>query len=80
MTRREKDCHLPPMSASGSGRCALPAVSRIAQAQVYPTRPVRLMVGFTAGPTDFAAAWRCACSIVQETAYLYGELGFFPWR
>src|SRR5262244_3594859 len=28
---------------------ALPAVPRIAQAQAYPTRPVRLIVGFAAG-------------------------------
>ena len=28
---------------------ALPAVSRIASAQAYPTRPVRIVVGFPAG-------------------------------
>jgi tripartite-type tricarboxylate transporter receptor subunit TctC len=28
---------------------ALPAVSHIAKAQAYPTRPVRIMVGFAAG-------------------------------
>src|SRR5713101_8158118 len=28
---------------------ALPAVSRIARAQTYPTRPVRIIVGFAAG-------------------------------
>jgi tripartite-type tricarboxylate transporter receptor subunit TctC len=32
-----------------AGAAALPAVSRIAQAQAYPTRPVRILVGFTAG-------------------------------
>jgi tripartite-type tricarboxylate transporter receptor subunit TctC len=29
--------------------CALPAVSRIARAQTYPSRPVRIIVGFAAG-------------------------------
>ena len=32
-----------------AGAVALPAVSRLAQAQTYPSRPVRLIVGFTAG-------------------------------
>jgi tripartite-type tricarboxylate transporter receptor subunit TctC len=32
-----------------AGAAALPAVSRIARAQAYPTRPVRIIVGFPAG-------------------------------
>jgi tripartite-type tricarboxylate transporter receptor subunit TctC len=32
-----------------AGAAALPVVSRIARAQAYPTRPVRLVVGFPAG-------------------------------
>ena len=32
-----------------AGAAALPAVSRIARAQTYPTRPVRIVVGFPAG-------------------------------
>src|SRR5262245_57885964 len=32
-----------------TGAAALPTVSRIARAQAYPSRPVRIMVGFAAG-------------------------------
>ena len=32
-----------------AGAAALPVVSRMARAQTYPTRPVRLVVGFPAG-------------------------------
>src|SRR6266403_3722863 len=32
-----------------AGAAALPALPRIARAQAYPARPVRLMVGFPAG-------------------------------
>ena len=34
-----------------AGAAALPAVSRVATAQGYPSRPVRLVVGFAAGST-----------------------------
>src|SRR5262245_42546049 len=34
------------------GAVALPTVSRIALAQAYPTRPVRIVVGFAAGGTQ----------------------------
>src|SRR5436190_6647002 len=33
----------------GTGAAALPGLWRIARAQSYPSRPVRLMVGFAAG-------------------------------
>ena len=35
-----------------AGAAALPAVSRVARAQNYPTRPVRLVVNFTPGATN----------------------------
>src|SRR5262245_50099050 len=40
---RRKFLHL------AAGAAVLPAMSRIARAQAYPARPVRLMVGFGAG-------------------------------
>src|SRR5258708_11236647 len=41
--RRRRFMHL------AAGIMALPATSRIARAQAYPNRPVRIVVGFTAG-------------------------------
>ena len=39
-----------------AGAAALPVVSRIARAQAYPSRPVRIIVGFAAGSaTDIFA-------------------------
>src|SRR5579863_8640876 len=39
-----------------AGAAALPALASVARAQVYPARPVRIIVGFTAGgSTDIGA-------------------------
>src|SRR5438105_1839020 len=32
-----------------AGAAALPVVSRVARAQTYPTRPVRIIIGYTPG-------------------------------
>ena len=47
---RRKFLHL------AAGAAAMPAVSRVARAQAYPSRPVRLIVPFgSAGATDITA-------------------------
>jgi len=48
--RRRRFLHL------AAGAAALPAMPRVASALDYPTRPVRIIVGYAAaGPTDIAA-------------------------
>src|SRR5262245_33913483 len=43
LSHRRKFLHL------AAGAAALPALSRVARAQTYPTKPVRLVVGYAAG-------------------------------
>src|SRR5262245_23731023 len=51
-----------------AGAAALPAVSRFAFAQAYPTRPVTMVVPFAAGgTTDFAAR-----AVSEHTSHTLG--------
>jgi tripartite-type tricarboxylate transporter receptor subunit TctC len=48
-----------------AGAVTLPTASRIARAQAYPTKPVRVIVPFGAGgSTDIAA--RVICQLLSE--------------
>jgi tripartite-type tricarboxylate transporter receptor subunit TctC len=51
-----------------AGAAALPAVSRFAWAQTYPSRPVRIIVGFPpGGPADILArASQCPVSPAEK--------------
>jgi hypothetical protein len=48
-----------------AGAAALPAAARIARAQAYPTRPVRLIIGFNAGGAPDVVA-RLLCQWLSE--------------
>jgi len=53
-------CHRRQFLHLVGGAAALPAASRTARAQAYPTRPVRVIVGFFAGGTpDVVARLMC---------------------
>jgi Tripartite tricarboxylate transporter family receptor len=49
-----------------AGAAALPAVSRVARAQTYPARPIRLIVGYAAGGTADLFARIMAQSLTER--------------
>ena len=49
-----------------AGAAALPAVTRLAKAQSYPTRPVRIIIGFAAGASGDIAARVLAQALGQR--------------
>src|SRR5437868_15348203 len=49
-----------------AGAVALPAVARIASAQAYPSRPVRILVGVTAGGANDTVARLVAQSMSER--------------
>jgi tripartite-type tricarboxylate transporter receptor subunit TctC len=52
-----------------AGAAALPAVSRIAWAQAYPTRPVRIFVGFVAGSGPDILARAVAGQLTKDVGH-----------
>jgi len=68
-----------------AGAVALPAVSHVARAQTYPTRPVRLIEGFGAGGAPDIVARLVGQSLSERLGQSFvvenrsGGSGTFNW-
>src|SRR2546426_10060899 len=55
-----------------AGAVALPAASRVASAQTYPSRPVRIIVGVAAGGANDTVARLVAQSLSERLGQQFG--------
>jgi tripartite-type tricarboxylate transporter receptor subunit TctC len=58
-----------------AGAAVLPAVSRTVGAQTYPTRPVRIIVGYPAGSVNDIYARLIGRWLSERLSQSYGSFG-----
>ena len=63
-----------------AGAAALPAVSRFAWAQAYPTRPVRLLEGFGAGSAPDIVARLIGQALLERFGQSFVQRDHRCWR
>ena len=62
--------------AAGAG--VLPVLSRVARAQTYPTRPIRIVISFPAGSVDDLLARLIEQSLSERLGQPFGHLELYP--
>ena len=62
------------------GAAALPVVSRVASAQAYPSRPVRIIVGFPGGTTGPGPSGDTKLERRNQSLATVGSVGLRPPR